>query len=317
VNTEALLAPYRSQMLDARHVELTRRLLDWSLQHAYREVEPALLAREAYVSSTYDLYCCPPGATLEENLLGAKFIVCFLKADDGPDEELASFLASPEGGSSAPTELRSCHDAWMKELLDQGLDTQGARAAFREMCTWMQVERGVDRTQLTEARYREFRRYTIAVPAYLACWTAIRALSLSERAHEALRGLIDVALELVYISNDLGSLERDEEAARRQPSGSDPNLVLLRARETGSRQEAIHQVVALHHEKARAFLRLRAELAGTEFWDDRAVRDHVEFLRCMTNGNLAATRHLMATRYPGTQALLERLPEVEPLASPA
>ena len=314
MNASELLGPYRPLMRDARHWEVTCLLLEWSLRHAFRRVEPALLAREAFVASAFEAYCCPPDATLEENLLGAKFIVCFLKADDGPSEELAAFLSPSEEHVSAPTELRACYDSWLEELHRLGRDTRSPQAAFRKMCECMRAERELERQAVTEAQYRELRQYIVAVPAYVACWTAIRALSPSERASEALErsGLLQVTAELVYTSNDLGSLERDEEAARQQPSGGDLNLVLLRARETGNLQEAVRQVMALYHERVRDFVRLRAQLADTEHWRERAVRDSVELLRGVANGNLTTTRELMATRYPGALPRLEGLPEVPP-----
>jgi hypothetical protein len=315
VSTSKLLEPYRPQMRDARHWELTCRLLDWSLPYLRRE-EPSVVARRAYVSSTFEVYCCPPEATLEEHLLGGKFIVCFFTADDGPDEALSSFLAAAEG-PQASTELRGCHDAWLEALHREGRDTQGPRAAFREACEWIQVERGLDLSTMTEERFRQIRLYAIALPAYVACWKSIRALRPSERADEALRrsGLLELTSELVYMANDLGSLERDEEAARRQQPDAEMNLVLLRARALGSRQAAVQQVVAQYHEKLQDFRRLRAQLVGTEHWRERSVRDCVEQLRRAVNGNVATTRHLMATRYPGAHELLEGLPEVEPLPS--
>jgi hypothetical protein len=85
----------------------------------------------------------------------------------------------------------------------------------------------------------------------------------------------------------------------------------------GSHPEALRQVVALYHERVQDFVRLRAELAGTEHWHEPSVRDSVELLRRVTNGNLGAIRHLMAMRYPGALALLEGLPEVSPLPSSA
>jgi hypothetical protein len=75
-------------------------------------------------------------------------------------------------------------------------------------------------------------------------------------------------------------------------------------------------VMALYHEGVHRFMRLRAELARTEHWRERPVRDYVELLRGVANGNLATTRHLMATRYPGAQARLEGLPEIAPFPSP-
>jgi len=314
VSTSKLLEPYRGLMRDARHWELTCRLLEWSLPYAARGEDPAAQAREVFVSSTFEVYCGPPDATLEESLLGAELIVAFLKADDGPAEELDAFLATPEGTPPAPTELGACHEAWLEGLRRMGRDTRGPRAAFRQMCEHMREERKLDRSTVTEARYRELRRYIVAVPVYVACWAAIRVLTPSERASEALRrsGLLFLTSELVYTSNDLGSLERDEAAARQQPGQGDLNLVLLWARETGSREEAVRQVVALYHERVRDFVRLREELAGSEHWSERAVRDYVELLRCVANGHLDATRRLMAMRYPGAQALLEGLPEVAP-----
>jgi hypothetical protein len=313
MSAQELLEPYRSLMRDERHQALACRLLDWCLQHFRREA-PAALARRVYVASTFDVYCSPPEATLEENVLGSQFLVTFLAADDGPPEELTSFLAEAEDSSPTPTDLRACHDAWLEALHQRGRDTRGLRAAFRRMCEWFQLERQLEPSTLTEERYRELRRNTIAVNIYAACWAAIRALSPSERADEALRrsNLLELTSELVYIVNDLGSLERDEEAARQHQPDSELNLVLLRARALGSRQEALRQVLALYHERLQDFRRRRAELAGSEHWRERSVRDYVELLRCISNGNLAGTRHLMTTRYPGAQALLGGLPDVEP-----
>jgi hypothetical protein len=312
----ALLEPLRSQMRDERHWELTCRLLDWSLQHLGQE-DPSVLVRRAYVSSTFDVSCCPPGASLEENLLGAQLLVAVFTADDGPDEALRSLLAPEEARPCAPTALRTCHDAWLEAMGRTGQDTRGLRAAFRELCRWILVERGLDPSTVTEAQYREIRQYTITVSLYVDCWRAIRASHPSARADEALRrsGLLELTTELVYLANDLGSLERDEEAARRQQPDAELNLVLLRTRVLGSREEAIRQLQAQYHERLQDFRRRRAELADTEHWGERAVRDCVEHLRRTVNGNVATTLHLMALRYPGALALLEGLPEVEPLPS--
>ncbi|WP_309893969.1 terpene synthase family protein [Archangium sp.] len=317
MSASRLLEPLRTQMRDARHWELTCRLLDWSLQHLKRE-EPSALARRAYVASTFDTYCGAPGASLEEHLLGASFLVAFFTADDGPDEALKSFLATADAAPSAPTELRTCHDAWLEGMGQTGQDLRGPRAAFRTLCEWMLVERRVDPSTVTEAQYRELRQYTIAVPLYVGCWKALRALRPSERADEALRrsGLLELTTELVYLANDLGSLERDEEAARRQQPDAELNLVILRTRVLGSRQEAIRQVLAQYHERLQDFRRRRAELADTEHWRERAVRDSVEHQRAVVNGNVATTLHLMALRYPGALGLLKGLPELEPLPSP-
>lgn len=316
MNASRLLEPYRPQMCRASQWELASRLLDWCLEHLPRE-DPAALARMAYVASTFDLYCCAPGATLEENLLGAQFLIIFFVADDGSEEELASFLAEADGPPSHPSGLRACYDAWLEGLRRRGLDTRRLRVSVRKMCEWFLLERRLDQRTLTEERYREIRQNTIAVNVYVDCWATLRGLSPSEPADEALRRshLLELASELVYITNDLGSLERDEEAARKNPAGGDLNLVLLRARTLGNRQEALQQVVELYHETLRDFRHRRADLVGSEHWREPAVRDYVELVRCMTNGNLGATRYLMALRYPGAQATLAGLPDVEPLAS--
>jgi hypothetical protein len=318
MNASRLLEPLRAQMRDANHWELAHALLEWSLRYLRRE-DPAVVVRRAFVSSTFESYCCPPDATLREKLFGAQFLVTFFTGDDGSDETVAAFLSGEEGGpSSVAADMRACHDAWLEGLHGLGRDTRALRAAFRETFEWIQRERRVDRSTLTEERYREFRRQTVAVLAYIACWAAVRGLFPSERAAEALRraGLLELTVELIYLVNDLGSVERDTVAAEQQQPEAELNLVLLRARRLGSREEAIRQVTALYHEKLQDFRRGRAELAASEHWRERAVRDYVELLRCVSNGNLPATLHLMATRYPGAQTMLQGLQQLEPLPSP-
>lgn len=313
MDLEALLEPYRSSMVNELHWEVSRRVLARSLRHSYRQQPASSYAREAYMAVTFDFFCAPPGATLEQNVLGAWLTLVFFKADDGATSELEAFLEPGRAGEG--TELQACYEELREELRAMGRETGRLDAALRQMCACMLEERRLDKATLTEEQYHRLRHHTVGVPSYTACRVALLGLSLSEEAWRELEdsALLEATAALVYTANDLGSLERDEEVAQAQPQRQDLSLVLLKKRLLGSRDAAIQQTVELYHQRREQFIQARRRLARSPLWAEPAVREYVEVLRAMANGNVAATRHLVPLRYSGSRALLDQLEELGPL----
>jgi hypothetical protein len=307
---ESLLVGFEALMIDDRHRELTRLALDLAVT---RSADPDLgkHAKEAFLSSTFEVFCAPPSATLEESLTSAKFLLIFFKADDASPQLLDEFTPhlNQTDGSDHPGELRGCYDDLMADFQAQGRDSSGFREALGHMCAAMQEEKRANKETMTEAEYRRLRRHTVAVPAYTECWRTIRGITFSPglAADPRLSEALDLAAELVYIVNDVGSFERDERTAALDPQDVDPNLVHLRARVSGDPESAFREVIDLHNARVTELQRVERALLASEHGQEPALRGYLEILRCTVNGNLATTRHLIPMRYEGAAERLAKL----------
>jgi hypothetical protein len=272
--------------------------------------------KEAFMSTTFEVYCAPPEATLQESLLGAKYIVVFFKADEAPSWELDGFVSYLETSRCAtpPGELQGCYDSLLQELQRMRRDTTAFQAAVREMCVAMQEERKLDRETMTEEQYRSIRKHIVAVPSYSACWEAVLGQRLSVEAQQALdaTGVLYLVAEIVYLCNDLGSLERDEETVRNDPQKVDLNFVLLQMRTLRDRDPAIRAGINLYNQRVEEFQAIRSNLARSKYWSEQPLPGYLERLRSIANGNLTATKHLIAQRYGGSQERLDQLRAINP-----
>jgi hypothetical protein len=172
----------------------------------------------------------------------------------------------------------------------------------------MQLEKRANKSTMREDEYRRLRKHTVAVPAYTECWRTIRGISFSPPLEAALNRseLRDMAAEIVYLVNDIGSLDRDEEAARNGPDNVDPNFVLLRTRVLGDRDAALADVIRLENRRIADFRRNARLLLKSEHGADPLLHAYLEILRSTISGNLATTKHLAPMRYRGaTEALAQ------------
>jgi hypothetical protein len=223
---------------------------------------------------------------------------------------LDEFLPRLEGAmSSATGELHSCYDALILDFEAMSRDTSGFRHAMRGMCKSMQIEKRADKGAMSEDDFRSLRKHTVAVPAYTECWRTIRGIAFSPQLGETvvLSGILDLACEIVYLVNDIGSLGRDEQTAHDDPTNADSNFVRLRARALGDRDAALAEVIRLDNQRIADFQRAEQLLLRSEHGADPSLHAYLNILRCTVNGNLATTKHLVPFRYQGASEALSRI----------
>jgi hypothetical protein len=305
----ALLSPYEPLIISERHRTLTQHTLDLFARYSSAADLKDRVA-SAFLSSTFEVFCAPPAATIEESILSIKFLLVFFIADDAPTGVLDAFIADMERpGRDASGALARCYQDLTQDFNAARCDTDRFSTALRIMCISMLKEKRADKTVMTEDEFRQLRKNSVGVPSYTECWRTIRGLAPSPSLDAALleSNLLDIACELAYISNDIGSLERDEARALIDPMGVDPNLVLLRARALGNRTEALDQLIELHNTRVAEFQERERRLLGSEHGMDPALLGYLDILRATVNGNLATTRHLVPMRYEGALSRTARL----------
>jgi len=128
------------------------------------------------------------------------------------------------------------------------------------------------------------------------------------RRHSASRAeAVDLATRAVIIANDLGSINVD----RATPSGDDAlvevNSVLLRTRTLGSLDRAILEAVVQYNSYASEFREKERRPQAGPRPHDPSLSSFLTVVRCVVNGNLEGTRHLVAERYKGSSAELSKL----------
>ena len=296
-------------MVGEHHHALTHRTLAWALERT-GSLDTERHAKEAFLSSTFEVFCAPPDATPDENFVSMKFLLVFFRADDAKPSVLDEFVPHMDGnGAIAPGELSTYYDELLMDFRELNRDTRGFRSALRSMCTSMQLEKRADKTEMKESEYRQLRKHIVGVPAYTECWRTIRGVSFSPGLEAAVRQarLQELAAEIVYLVNDIGSLERDEATAQDDPDNVDPNFVLLRMRALGCRDAALTEVVQLENQRIADFQRLERLLLQSEHGSDPALCAYLEILRSTINGNLATMKHLVPMRYPSAGNVLEQI----------
>lgn len=306
------LAPFRAYFLPGRHhEELAEQILDWLLRYCTCARGATRHAMDAYVASTYELYCAPADATPDEYLLGAQYVAVTLLADDAYDgapdlNGLERYLRTGEVADDG--ELLSCYRSITTTMRERGRSPAGFEAAVLDTLEGRLRERRADPDTIGWAEHWSIRRHTIAVAPYVWCHRVARGLQLSAGAEAAVRAerLLELVSEAVARGNDIASYLKESE-----PDPDDPvalNSVLHYARDLGSLQAGIDAAVPAYRESVRAFETATANVAAT--WPIPPVQDYLAVLRAVLAGNLRAIRRLSAQRYPGTLPLLDELAHV-------
>ena len=113
--------------------------------------------------------------------------------------------------------------------------------------------------------------------------------------------ILDQAVELSAIANDIGSVRRD----RPEQGGSQElNLIWSAAAESGSVDREIARAIHHYNDKVSLFGDTARNLAAR---DDPCLAEYVGLLSCMVDGNLEGTRILVGHRYPGAKRHLSAL----------
>jgi hypothetical protein len=272
-------------------------------------VDPEPLKRRAKAEAiaTFACLCAPTDPSPAGLLLAIRLLAIILYLDDLPKDRLAQcereMLDVLRISEFAPTlpQSQALRD-YVREL-DRYGDTTWFKKQFEQCLFAVRDEaRRLAEGPLTVASYKVLRPRLIFVEEYLWTWLLSERLPFDTAALERTARLRNLASDVAYLVNDLGSVDRD-----RGP-GNDPNLVFLIMREQGlSEEQAIDAVIRLHDETASAYrTEADAVLAPGATPAAVAIAGVVDFV---VRGNLATTRKLSRVRYPGAEARLAGLAE--------
>lgn len=298
------------EQLDARIGDLVDRIQPWLVRYGLMPgLTEAELAAKARVICTFATLCAPAQATTRGHELAARLTGIFFFLDDVETSTLRDTIAEmlPVLRGAAATEDASRPAAALFEYLDE-METLGETRWFKaQFALFLEalIEEAdrLARGPLSMDDYLAIRHRVIFVDEYIWTWLISEQREMDEEAVSQTALLRRLASQVVYLINDVGSVERERAAGK-----IDPNLVfLLEDAEDLDEQQAVQELVSRHDATVAEYGLERARLLETS--NTGAVRAMVSVLDETLHGNLATTRRLVESRYPGaTQALRHLAP---------
>ncbi|MCS7477937.1 hypothetical protein ACFFQW_42510 [Umezawaea endophytica] len=299
------MRPVESRFADNAHSVLFDHLVRWSTAHCTCPTGPGEHIGQSFAAATFSAFCAPPHASDEQALVAAKCCLLFFLVDDGPAErldDLVRFLDTGEG--AVGNEAAACWTSLLADLDKLGCDVDDLVPALRAWADSTRREQDVDVRTLTPEGYHALRKDTIFVSCLVFCWLSLLGARVPETASE---DLLDLAIRVVVLANDLGSLRADGTPPDSPDALVDINTVVLAHDGTGSVEEAVHQAVLDHNALVLRFRAAERDLVEHAGPDDERTSAFLSVVRHVVNGNLRGTRYLTAERYPGSAETLGRL----------
>ncbi|MFB7670006.1 hypothetical protein ACFC26_01190 [Kitasatospora purpeofusca] len=286
----ALLAPYREVLAAPGAAALAAALLAEVVADCGCDRGASWHARQAVLSTVFELHASPADADFAEHLTVGRFITLFFLVDDGPPEKARALaravlaVADARAGAGYGAGYGDSEPArQLRVLVDdcrgRGLPTDRLTALIAEFCA-ATAEESAGPPPPGHSRAR--RAETVGVRPHIECWRLLRGLPLPAPGSPD-RPLPEATVELVYLVNDLLSAAVEERAGGSVAAG---NTVLARARATGDRAGAVEAAVARHNALVAVLAAARHRPLGA-------------LLGELVDGNRTAHRALTGLRYPG------------------
>lgn len=261
---------------------------------------PALVT----VACVYAKTCAPPAATPRESRLVARFTLLFFLVDDAALDDLPQLLA-PQAAWSIGRYTPALR-AWLADFHEQASTSRalGDRfaGAYHDYLAARRAEHEHKTRPLTLDEHWAFRRRSIFMDPYLDLWMILRRVEPSRVQTTAFDEARRLAIDLVLLANDLGSLERDRAGGVAE---DDLNLLHSYSRDFAEPESAtLERLIVVHDDMIeryrRALSAAASDAAGV------AGRSYADILSGVIDGNVAAVLAL-EFRYPGAAPILQRL----------
>lgn len=304
----AELAPFEPFLADPVARDITHRTLAWVREHGVFEGDRlANSARLVVVASIYARLCAPAAATRRHYEVAAIFTLLFFYVDDAPASELPELLRGGEPwsvGRLTPSLRAFLADFREREACSPVLRDDLDRS-YHAYLSARRAELGHKARPLSVEEHWAFRRKTIFMDPYIDHWMILLGIDPAELDLPAFAAARRISTDIVLLSNDLGSVDRD------RPGGESPddlNLVDAYVLERGlARGETVESLIGLHNEMVD---RLRAALeAAIDARRTTSAERYADLLTGITDGNLGSLKALKF-RYTGIAATLRRLATV-------
>lgn len=267
----------------------------------------AAIDAKSEVICTFATLCAPTTASDRGHRLAARLTGVFFFLDDADPDVMRSTILEMipvlrgDEPPSAPSGPAAAFFQYLTEISALGPSHwfRGQFVAFLEAL--LDEAEQLARGPLSMDGYLALRHRVIFVEEYIWTWLLSEGRPMDGECVRDTALLRRSASEVVYLVNDLGSVERE-----RAEGGLDPNLVFLFEREQGcSETDAIDQVVQRHDAAVARYADQRRSLL--ENGPSEAVEAMIGVLDDTLHGNLATTLRLVASRYPGAADALAQL----------
>ncbi|MCR9164316.1 MAG: terpene synthase family protein [Nannocystaceae bacterium] len=267
----------------------------------------AAVDAKAEVICTFATLCAPTPASARGQRLAAQLTGVFFFLDDAEPDVLRSTIDEmvpvlrDQPPPSAPSGPADAFFAYLAEVSALG-PVHWFKAQFLAFLEALleEAEQLAD-GPLSMQGYLALRHRVIFVEEYIWTWLLSEGRPMDEAGVRGTALLRRLASEVVYLVNDLGSVERERAAG-----ALDPNLVFLLEREEGcSEAAAVAQVVRRHDDAVARYTAERERLLQDQ--PLASVSAMVGVLDDTLAGNLETTLRLVASRYPGAAEALGQL----------
>lgn len=267
----------------------------------------AAIDAKSEVICTFATLCAPTPASARGHRLAAQLTGVFFFLDDAEPAVMRSTILEivpvlRDGDlPSDPSGPAAAFFEYLAEISEFG-PAQWFKGQFLVFLEALLEEADqLARGPLSMEGYLALRHRVIFVEEYIWTWLLSEGCPIDEACVRDTALLRRIASEVVYLVNDLGSVERE-----RAEGGVDPNLVFLLEREQGFREtDAVAQVVRRHDDAVDRYAEQRRRLLGRH--STPAVEAMIGVLDDTLHGNLATTLRLVASRYPGAADALAQL----------
>lgn len=302
------LAPFAAFLKDPSTREVTEETLRWVRAHqVFEGARFENSARLVVVASVYAMLCSPSVATERQYRVAALFTLLFFYIDDAPPDELPSLVTGSEPWSVG--RLTPALRAFLDEFHELTVCTEELRGAFQRSYHGYLRARADELSHTAKAlgveAHWQLRRKTIFMDPYIDHWMILLGLDTTQFSVTSFAAARRLATDIVLLSNDLGSVERD------RPEGESPddlNLIDAHVREHGlSREETVERLIGEHNRmvaSVRSALSDAANASGSPH-----AHAYADLLAGIVDGNLGSLRALKF-RYTGIAATLKRLDQV-------
>lgn len=292
---------------DDKHRVLTEFGLRWMLEIDLYPGQEETLPVKALTAASFVVCCAPDGTTIEQDKVATQWDTLLFLANDMELPELREFYAGLDDvyAGGAGNEHHRIFRYWLPELERRWAPDLLARFKVSwKTLTAAFIDRKTEGNGVGLLRYDQTRLINIAVDNWVDTWCAILDLRIGPEAEFELHDLQRWCDRLVYICNDLGSLERDLTKQERGES-YDANIVMVEHEATGrSIEDSIEWAVSYHNDLAIEFDR-RYRAATRKYGGNESVMTYLSFIEQIIPGHFEVIyRH--SYRYDG-QATLRRL----------
>lgn len=284
---------------------LMSRTSAWASQSQRLGLDPTNFDVMLSTASTFAFLCGPDDRSARALDIAARFLFLFFCFDDLPVAQLPDLKRPRDEWPCSPlVDALVAWEADFDEIVQSPAHLQARfRHGFYDNISALGHERELKGAILTVENHWIYRRRSIFMNPYIDLWLISCGIDTIIESHPAISEARRLVIDLVLLSNDLGSVERDS------PSGLAPddlNLIPTYMRAYGwAQDEAIEKLTDLHNTMVA---QCRDILLSVDHRNANARR-YGDILAGIADGNIAALE-VLPQRYPGIVDRVQRLDTV-------